>query len=116
MRFLVDECTEPSVARRLREQGHDVYSVYDQARGIDDDQVIAKAFQENCILVTNDLDYGEMVYRRKKRHRGIVLLRLEDERTANKIEVISSLLVNYADRLANNFTVATEEDVRVRRL
>ncbi|MBS3753742.1 MAG: DUF5615 family PIN-like protein [Anaerolineales bacterium] len=116
MRFLVDECTGPSVARWLREQGHDVYSVYDQARGIDDDQVMAKAYQEERILVTNDLDFGEMVYRRKLRHRGIVLLRLDDERTANKIEILSGLLEHYADRLENSFTVATEEDVRIRRL
>jgi hypothetical protein len=34
MRFLVDECTGPSVARWLREQGYDVFSVYEQARGL----------------------------------------------------------------------------------
>jgi len=32
MRFLVDECTGPKVARWLREQGHEVFSVYDEAR------------------------------------------------------------------------------------
>lgn len=43
MRFLVDECTGPTVAHWLREQGHEVFSVYDDARGIDDDQIIQKA-------------------------------------------------------------------------
>lgn len=37
MRFLVDECTGPSVARWLREQGHDVFSVFEQARGKDNE-------------------------------------------------------------------------------
>jgi uncharacterized protein with PIN domain len=31
MRFLVDECTGPAVAKWLREQGHDVVSVYDES-------------------------------------------------------------------------------------
>ena len=34
MRFLVDECTGPAVAEWLREQKHDVFSVYDEARGL----------------------------------------------------------------------------------
>lgn len=34
MRFLVDECTGPAVARWLRDQQHDVFSVYEEARGM----------------------------------------------------------------------------------
>jgi hypothetical protein len=34
MRFLVDECTGPTVAGWLREQQHEVFSVYEQARGM----------------------------------------------------------------------------------
>ncbi len=34
MRFLVDECTGPMVALWLRDQGHEVYSVYHAARGL----------------------------------------------------------------------------------
>ena len=48
MRFLVDECTGPAVARWLRdEQEHEVFSVYDEARGAGDDDLIEKAFLEN---------------------------------------------------------------------
>jgi len=40
MRFLVDECAGPSLARWLQEQGHDVFSVFDEARGINDEEVL----------------------------------------------------------------------------
>jgi len=53
MRFLVDECTGPVVARWLREQ-HEVFSVYEEARGMDDDSIIQKAYEESWLLVTND--------------------------------------------------------------
>lgn len=47
MRFLVDECTGPTVARWLREQNHRVFSVYEEARGMEDDKIIQKAFAES---------------------------------------------------------------------
>ena len=46
MRFLVDECTGPGVANWLREQQHEVFSVYDQARGVEDVVLLHKAFTE----------------------------------------------------------------------
>ena len=80
MRFLVDECTGPLVANWLHDQGYEVFSVYDQARGLDDDKIIEKAFIENWILITNDKDFGEKVFRERQPHRGIVFLRLADYR------------------------------------
>ncbi len=116
MRFLVDECIGPSVARWLREQDHEVFSVYEEARGLSDDALIAKAFGENWILITNDKDFGEKVYREQRLHKGIVLLRLEDERAANKIAALRRLLDQYAERLPNHFTVVTEKQVRFSRI
>ena len=63
MRFLVDECTGLAVAHWLRAQKHEVFSVYEEARGMEDDEVITKAFAENWILITNDKDFGEKIYR-----------------------------------------------------
>ena len=54
MKFLVDECTGPAVARWLEQRGHDVFSVYDEARGIDDNKIIGIAQAEERILITND--------------------------------------------------------------
>lgn len=115
MRFLVDECTGPAVGYWLRDQGHEVYSVYEEARGLDDEAIIAKALAENWILITNDKDFGEKVYRERHPHRGVVLLRLEDERPKCKIEKVSQLLTDYGDRLVDHFVVVTEKQVRFAR-
>ena len=112
MRLLVDECTGPAVARWLREQGYEVFSVYEEARSLDDDAILRKAFDENWVLITNDKDFGEKVYRERRPHKGVVLLRLEDERNANKIAILGRLLVNHANQLADNFVVVTETQVR----
>lgn len=81
MRFLVDECTGPAVAGWLTQQGYDVYSVYDEAPGISDDAVIQRAYDGGSILITNDKDFGEKVYRERRAHRGVIFLRLTDERS-----------------------------------
>ena len=112
MKFLVDECTGPSVAAWLRDEGHEVFSVYEDARGVEDDIILQKAFDENWVLITNDKDFGDKVFRNGRLHKGVVLLRLEDERATSKIRVLSHLLEKYIDRLPNAFVVVTQKQVR----
>ncbi|MBC7226237.1 MAG: DUF5615 family PIN-like protein [Thermoflexales bacterium] len=115
MRFLVDECTGPAVAKWLREQGYEVFSVYEEARGADDEEIIRKAYAEGWILITNDKDFGEKIYREGHLHHGVILLRLTDERAATKIAILRQLLRAYADRLPGQFVVVTETGVRFAR-
>ena len=115
MRFLVDECTGPAVAAWLRDQNHDVFSVFDEARGMTDDDIVRKALDEQWLLITNDKDFGDKVYRDGRMHRGVILLRLEDERPASKIQILSRLLEAYSDRIPDSFLVVTERQVRFAR-
>jgi predicted nuclease of predicted toxin-antitoxin system len=113
MRFLVDECTGPTVARWLGAQGHDVFSVYDDDRGARDTEILARAVREDRILITNDKDFGEHVFRDRQPHRGVVLLRLDDNRTASKIAAVERLLADFAGQLSGRFTVVTDRSIRL---
>ena len=113
MRFLLDECVGPVVARWLQNLNHDVISIYDTNPGIADQQVLQKAVQEKRILITNDKDFGDMVIRKKKKHCGIILLRLEDERSSNKVAVLTNLFEKYSDDLSDTFVVVSESGVRI---
>jgi predicted nuclease of predicted toxin-antitoxin system len=112
MRFIIDECTGPHLARWLRDKGHDVFSVFEESRGITDDLIIKKALEENRILVTNDKDFGEKVFKNNLRHTGIILLRLQDERSQMKIEAFKKLLNGYSEKLPGKFVVVTERQIR----
>jgi predicted nuclease of predicted toxin-antitoxin system len=113
MRFLVDECTGPAVAKWLRQQGYEVFSVYEQVRGIGDDDLVEKTNAENRILITNDKDFGEKIYRDNKPHKVVILLHLDDERVASKIAIMQQFLKNHLEQLENNFIVVTESRVRI---
>ncbi len=112
MKFLIDECTGSSVAKWLRKEGYEVFSVFDELRGASDDEILTKAYVENWILITNDKDFGEMVYRERRLHQGIVFLRLNSQRATLKIDALNRLLAVYKKDVANNFVVVTETQVR----
>jgi predicted nuclease of predicted toxin-antitoxin system len=116
MRFLVDECTGPTVAAWLRDNGHHVFSVYEESRGMDDNDIIQMAYEEDWILISNDKDFGDKVFRDGRLHKGVILLRLEDERSFSKIQVLSRLLDTYMDQLSDAFVVVTEKQVRFARI
>jgi len=58
--------------------------------------------------------FGELVFRNGQLHSGIVLLRLQDESSANRVHTIRAVLERYADRLAGCFNVVTDRGVRIR--
>ena len=86
--------------------------MFEEARGIGDDEVLKRAFEENRVLITTEKDFGEKVFRSRMPHRGVVLLRLQDERAANKIKDVMRLLASYGGQISGRFRVVTESHIR----
>ena len=116
MRFLVDECIGPSVAKWLKDNGHQVYSVYDESRGLDDNSILKIAFEKNYILITNDSDFGELIFRQKRHTMGVILIRLAGLSTIEKAEIVVTAVKEHANTLSNAFTVITSKTIRIRKL
>lgn len=72
-----------------------------------------------CILITNDKDFGELIYRGKKLHRGVILLRLEDERADNKksksLSIHLTLSINNILYHFNTLVVIEKNRIRKKR-
>jgi predicted nuclease of predicted toxin-antitoxin system len=115
MKFLVDECTGTSVVTCLCDEGHDVAAVAKVMPQANDEEIMALALSEGRTIVTNDKDFGELVYRSGWKHRGVVLLRLRDERTENKVRIMKIVLAQVGERLQSHYVVATEAGIRVRK-
>jgi predicted nuclease of predicted toxin-antitoxin system len=114
MKFMVDESAGTAVAEYLRGAGHDVFPVAEGMPQADDQHVLAHAMNERRILITNDKDFGELVFRSGHGHHGVLLLRLRDESPANRVRVVKAVLEQWADRLVGCFTVAREGGIRIR--
>ena len=113
MRFLVDECVGTSVAEYLKSNKHTAFSVFEEFRGASDDELLQKCYSENYILITSDKDFGELIFKNQKKHKGIILLRCNPNTFKQKITILSKLLLNYSEKLENNFVVVSNENVRV---
>ena len=72
MNFVADESCAMPVIRALREVGHDVVAIAEVARGASDDQVLERATKDKRVLITEDRDFGELVYARGRSSAGVV--------------------------------------------
>jgi predicted nuclease of predicted toxin-antitoxin system len=78
MKFLADECCDAALVNALRVDGHDVLYVIESLRGATDEEILSRAFSESCILLTEDKDFGELVYRLQLPTYGCVLMSLTE--------------------------------------
>jgi predicted nuclease of predicted toxin-antitoxin system len=66
MRWLADECVAAPLVWFLRAGGHDVLYVAESAAGLSDPDVISLALREKRLLLTEDKDFGDLVFRRER--------------------------------------------------
>lgn len=75
MRFLADETCDAAVVRALRAAGHDVKAVGESAPGATDSVVLESAALENRVVLTEDKDFGRLVFASRSPVIGVVLMR-----------------------------------------
>jgi predicted nuclease of predicted toxin-antitoxin system len=95
MKFLLDESAEYRLASFLTGQGHDVTAIaHDYPAAIADSEVLGIAASEQRVVVTNDADFGELVFRHGHAHSGVILFRLPAGDTTAKIEALRKALAS----------------------
>ncbi len=115
LKFLVDESSGKKLAAALAHEGFDVVYVGDALKECSDSEVLKAAEDESRILITNDKDFGELVFRRLKPHGGVMLLRLQFDSPEARIKQSLGVIRKLGSRLENSFTVVSEESVRLRK-
>lgn len=114
MKFLLDESAEYRIASFLRDHGHDVTAIaHDYPASLVDEDVLSIAHSEQRIVITNDSDFGELVFRDRQPHSGVILFRISAGNTPAKIDALHKALAAHADQL-DNFVVIDHRGVRVR--
>ncbi len=114
MRLLADASVEAPVVAALRSAGHDVLNVHDIDPRMPDDEVILLAHSEGRVLITNDKDFGDLVFHRAAQAPGVLLLRFGGEKGRNKGPTVVRILATMGDRLRGAFTVASRKGIRSR--
>ncbi len=113
IKFLADVNEEKTLVDYLSKQGYDIKWVPDYNCEMLDEDLLRLANKEKRILITNDKDFGDLVFFQKKLSAGTILFRVKNQKSQEKIKLMKKLLMGYRDKLSNHYVVITKVKVRI---
>jgi predicted nuclease of predicted toxin-antitoxin system len=112
VRFLADESCDFSVVRALRAIGHDVIAVAELWPRAEDAVVMDRAVRGKRILITEDKDFGHLVYAKLRKTGGVMLIRFPAGSRKSLVDLVLSVVEARGARLIGSFTVLQPGRVR----
>ena len=110
MRFLVDACVDVGVNHWLREQSYDSIHLRDEGlQALPDEEVFAKAGTEERVIVTIDLDFGEILSFSGEKIISTITFRVRNTRAAFLIRRLDAVLPNVLAHLERGAIVIIED-------
>lgn len=99
--------------RTLRRAGHDVIAIAEISKGIPDERVIARAVSEGRVLLTEDADFGELVYARGHASAGVIFVKFHSHAREAKPAAVLDAVAKLGSRLHGGFAVVEPGRVRL---
>lgn len=110
MRFLGDACIDIRVIKWLRSQGYDATHLREEGlQRLPDEEIFKKAISENRVILTFDMDFGEITALSKGEKASVILFRLHNTRTSQVIVRLSAVLADSKHALDKGAVVIIEE-------
>jgi predicted nuclease of predicted toxin-antitoxin system len=116
VRFLADESCDFGVVRTLRASGFDVAAVAQMSPRATDEAVIALAVLEDRILLTEDKDFGQLVYASGRPSTSVILIRYPGKAREDLFRTIDEVARLDDAELRGSFIVVQPGRIRVRRV
>ena|SRR3989344_7329271 len=113
-KFLVDESTGRKFFALLAKNGFSAKQVADLLPGASDEKIMKFAHSEKMVIITDDKDFGELVFRQNISSFGVVLFRTKSANPEKKLELFI-IASEKGVKFEGNFVVITETSVRVRK-
>jgi len=99
LRLLLNANLSPETAKFLRDLGFDVKSLLEEDLGaVSDEKVVKLAKKERRLIITFDLDFGEIYHFREEEKVGIIVLRLKDQTVESVNEALKEFFEDFKER------------------
>jgi len=115
MNFLADESCAGPVVLALRAAGHDVLAIAEVGKGMADEDVIECALKEKRVRVTEDRDFGELLYARGRSAAGVIFVKFLSRARSMKPMAVVDAVARLGARLEAGFVVVEPGRVRIAR-
>lgn len=115
LRFLADESCDFAVVRALRAEGCDVVAVSESRPQADDRALIQLAHFEKRILLTEDKDFGWLVFVSNAESEGVILIRFPGRSRQSMVQSVLQVIRRHVSRLSNSFVVVQPGHIRISR-
>ncbi len=115
MRFLADESCDFAIVRALRAAGHDVKAVAEAALGSADTVVLELAVRERRVLLTEDKDFGQLVFAAAASASGVIFIRYPATARSLLPKIVLDLVNSEREGLPGSFTVVQPSRIRISR-
>lgn len=110
MRFLADMGVAQRIVEWLRARGHDAVHLRDEGlQRMPNGEIFEKAALEHRVVLTFDLDFGEIVALSGDRRVSVILFRLHNTRTPHVIDRLERVLMDSSPALENGAIVVVQE-------
>jgi len=116
VKFVADESVDKPIVDALRSKGYEVYYILEESYGIPDNDVLRIANIRESILITADKDFGEIIFRQKKNHFGIILIRLAGLSSEHKVNLTLNAIDRHFEEISANFSVISKTHIRIIKL
>jgi predicted nuclease of predicted toxin-antitoxin system len=113
MRFLADESCDFAIVRAVREAGYDVEAVSEINKGAEDLFVIEYALQKKRILLTEDKDFGQLVFAYGKNSLGVIFLRFQARFRQQIANDVVELIKSHGEKLLGCFVTVQIGRIRI---
>ena len=113
MRFLADESCDFRVVRALRASGHDVMAAIELMPGADDSVVIGASVREQRIVLTEDRDFGRLVYASAVPAHGVILLRYPTNMRETLPSAVVEFVASHGEQIVGRFVVIEPGRARI---
>ena len=113
MRFLADESCDFAIVHALRANGYDVLAVSEITPRAEDSDVIRLAVREKRILLTEDKDFGRLVYSHGQKTLGVIFLRFPTFARKQISRDVLHLVRQQGSKLAGSFVTVQPGRIRI---
>lgn len=110
MRFLADMCVDVRIVEWLCQKGHDATHLRDQGlHRMPNGDIFEKAIHEDRVVITFDLDFGEIAALTGGQKASVILFRLKNTRTSHVLERLPTVIEGFAAALEKGAIITVEE-------